>query len=93
MRNKSLSTRALVGALDDVIVAAESACLRETAALLRIARLDLLMRVHGIEADEIEMLAFALVRASVGEAPQRLQKKPGSKEKSVKKPRPKPRRV
>jgi hypothetical protein len=64
MKIKNKLYHPLVTALDDLIIAAKAAKLKETAALLRIARLDLLMRVHGIKHDELELLSFALAKAA-----------------------------
>lgn len=52
----------IVRALDDIIVAVHAIGLQETGNLLRVARLDLLMRVHGIEAEELELLTRALTQ-------------------------------
>lgn len=52
----------LVRNLDAVIAAAQEAGLTETVALLRMARLDFLMRVGGIRASELELLSYALQR-------------------------------
>lgn len=63
MKTKNKLCHPLISALDNVIIAAKTAKLSETAALLRIARLDLVMRVHGITPDELELLTFALTKA------------------------------
>lgn len=71
MKTKNKALPPLISALDDLIAAAKSAKLHETAGLMRIARLDLLMRVHGIRPDELEFLTFAMEKAG-------LQTKPSS---------------
>jgi hypothetical protein len=71
MNTKSKQHHPLIKALDDVIAAARAAELNETAALLKIARLDLLMRLHGIRANELELLSFALARGAYAEPPPR----------------------
>ncbi len=61
MKTKNDALLPLIAELDDVIAAARAAGLGETTSLLRIARLDLMMRAHGIAADELELVSFALV--------------------------------
>lgn len=63
-RNKAKTGKLhpLVGVLDELIAAVGAAGLPDTVALLRISRLDLAMRLHGIEAEELELLAAALTR-------------------------------
>jgi hypothetical protein len=50
----------LVEALDGVISKAVAEDLRETVALLNIARLDLLLRAHGFSEEELEALLVPL---------------------------------
>lgn len=71
MKTENKHHHPLITAIDDVIAAAQTAELNETAALLRIARLDLLMRLHGIQANELELLSFALARGVCAEEPVR----------------------
>lgn len=71
MKSKNKQPHPLIRALEDVIVAAKTAKLNETAALLRIARLDLLMRLHGIGTNELELLSFALARGVCAGAPRK----------------------
>lgn len=52
----------IVAAIDSCIDKVASAQLSETAALLRIARLDLMVRIHGISERELEQLAFVASR-------------------------------
>ena len=59
-RNTPNAVPHLVRALDDIIGSLCATGFKETAELLRIARLDLLMRLHGITAEEIELLAATL---------------------------------
>ncbi len=83
MKSKNKPPHPLITALEDVIAAARRAKLNETAALLRIARLDLLMRLHGIGANELELLSFALARGVYAGAPRKttrpLARKPRAK--------------
>jgi hypothetical protein len=67
MKTKTNALELLIGELDKVIAAAQAARLGETAALLRIARLDLMMRTHGIAADELELVSFALAHGYCGD--------------------------
>lgn len=67
MKTKPSALQPLITELDDVIAAAQAARLDDTAALLRIARLDLIMRAHGIAADELELVTFALASGLHGE--------------------------
>lgn len=63
MNKKAETLEPFIASLDDVIAAAVDADLVETAALLRIARLDLLMRLNGIDPNELEVLSYALQRS------------------------------
>ena len=51
----------LIAELDKIIVAVSEAGLKETAGLLRMARIDFLTRIHGITEEEFDTLLF-LVR-------------------------------
>jgi hypothetical protein len=62
MKTKSSALQPLIAELDNVIAAAQAAHLDETAALLRMARLDLVMRAHDIATHELELVSFALAR-------------------------------
>ena len=53
---------ALVGAINECIDQVTAANLLETAALLSMARLDLVARANGITEEELELFAFALQR-------------------------------
>ncbi len=66
-RNNALQP--LIAELDNIIAAAGTAKLEETVTLLKIARLDLTMRAHGIAADELELVSFALARGIYAKAP------------------------
>jgi hypothetical protein len=59
-RNKRKIVSPAVQRLDEVIAAVSASGLQETASLLRIARLDLLVRLHGIAAEELELLTSTL---------------------------------
>lgn len=72
-RSKEGNVPLIVQALDDIIAAVRAIGLQETGDLLRVARLDLLMRVHGIEAEELELLTLALARN--GGVPQKRSKR------------------
>lgn len=54
MANPTEPLARYIGSLDDVIAGVERAGLAETTALLKIARLDLVMRAHGISERELE---------------------------------------
>lgn len=62
MKRKNGALQPLIVEIDNVIAAARAAKLEETVALLRIARLDLMMRAHDIAASELELVSFALAR-------------------------------
>lgn len=64
----------LIDELDTVIAAALAAHLDETAALLRIARLDLMRRAHCTATYELEQVSIAL-RTDKPSAPRRPRKK------------------
>jgi len=58
----------LIAEIDAVIKAAAEAGLPATAAFLRLARLDLLLRAHGVTPGEVPPEAFARISAA-GESP------------------------
>ncbi|GAA0583481.1 hypothetical protein [Rhizomicrobium electricum] len=62
MKMKKGALQPLIVELDNIIAAARAAKLEETVALLRMARLDLMMRAHGIATNELELVSFALAR-------------------------------
>lgn len=62
MKKKNGALQPLIVEVDNIIAAARAAKLDETVALLRIARLDLMMRAHDIAASELELVSFALAR-------------------------------
>jgi hypothetical protein len=55
---------ALVGAINECINQVTAANLMETAALLSMARLDLVARANGISEEELELFSFALQRGT-----------------------------
>jgi hypothetical protein len=62
MKKRTGALQPLIAELDNIIAAARTAKLEETVTLLKIARLDLTMRAHGIAVDELELVSFALAR-------------------------------
>jgi hypothetical protein len=50
----------LLTELDRIILRLEELGLKFSAALVRIAHLDLQMRVHNISAEEVDLLSFAV---------------------------------
>jgi hypothetical protein len=61
---KPQALEALVGAINECINQVTAANLLETAALLSMARLDLVARANGITEEELEVFAFALQRGT-----------------------------
>lgn len=59
MKAKTTALQPLIDELDNVITAARTARLDETAAILGIARLDLVMRAHEAAAQELDLLSHA----------------------------------
>jgi len=57
-----LTLENIVAAIDSCIDKVASAQMSETAALLRIARLDLMVRIHDISDRELAQLAFVVSR-------------------------------
>ena len=59
-QNKALGT--LLASMDSAIQSAHGADLPDTVALLRLARLDLLMRANGVASEDIALVPFAVAR-------------------------------
>ena len=57
---KPQALEALITAINECINQVVAAQLWETAALLRMAKLDLIARAHGITEEELELVSFAL---------------------------------
>ena len=76
MKQHDQNLRTLLGAIDTVMQSAKEADLPETEALLRLARLDLLMRAHGVAADDLPLIYQLLSRGAgaVSRAPTRRKK-------------------
>lgn len=87
MRSKPKSLSPLLAELDAVITAATTTGLRETAELLRLARLDLVLRANGLTAQSFDLLSYAQGRAAANS--QKREKPPAKagKPKAVKRPR------
>ncbi len=60
MEVEATSLDRLIAAVDKCIEDAEIACLRESATLLRMAKIDLLTRANGISEKELDVFLFAL---------------------------------
>jgi hypothetical protein len=61
---KPQALEALIAAINECIDQVTAANLLETAALLSMARLDLVARANGITEEELEFFAFALQRGT-----------------------------
>ena len=59
---KPQALEALITAINECIDQVVAAQLWETAVLLRMAKLDLIARAHGITEEELELFSFALQR-------------------------------
>ena len=60
MKTQTPQCGRLIAELDRIIVAVTEAGLKETAGLLRMARIDLLTRIHGISEEEFDTLLFLM---------------------------------
>lgn len=60
MEDRTHALEQLIADVENCIRSAENANYRETAALLRIAKIDLITRVNGISGEELEAFLFAL---------------------------------
>jgi hypothetical protein len=58
MKTQTPQCGRLIAELDRIILAVTEAGLKETAGLLRMARIDLLTRIHGITEEEFDTLLF-----------------------------------
>ena len=61
---KPQALEALIAAINECINQVAAANLWETAALLRMARIDLIARANGITEEELEFFVFALQRGT-----------------------------
>jgi hypothetical protein len=59
-QNKALGT--LLASVDSAIQSAHGADLPDTVALLRLARLDLLLRANGVASEDITLAPYAVAR-------------------------------
>jgi len=71
---KPQTLRTLLLNLDTVIQSANEADLPDTAALLRLARLDLMLRAHGMTVDDITPISQAKTRLARKTRPARSKK-------------------